>query len=107
MLRLGRWKSGFAFLLLLHLLVHPALHVQPFPELLAGSTQPNFTQQNASDPYDVCSLCRVAKALHVPAPVPVQERLPLQLCDRRTETSPALRAAERSQQIPRAPPLPA
>gem|GEM_PF-1584789 len=66
MLRLGRWKSGLGLLLLLHLLVHPATHVLRPPEIAASSASHVLVSQAKSDSDDVCSLCRVANALHAP-----------------------------------------
>jgi hypothetical protein len=105
MVRLGRWKSGLALLLFLHLLVHPAIHVHRVPELLASPTQHTLIREEASDPDDVCSLCRVANALHAPAPTFAEGPHLLQVGSQSAETPLALRTVERSQRIPRAPPV--
>jgi len=104
MVRLGRWKSGLALLLLLHLLVHPSTHVQRFSALASTGLQHNLTRVDAADPDDVCSLCRVANSLHPQLPTLTQEKLLFQAASQRVETSAAPRTVERSQTIPRAPP---
>jgi hypothetical protein len=104
MVRLGRLKSGFALLLLLHLLVHPAIHVLRLPELVASSTEHTLVRQDAAAPDDVCSLCRVANALHLPVPAPAPGQLLLQAGIHKIETPSAPRTAEWSQKNPRAPP---
>jgi hypothetical protein len=104
MVRLGRWKSGFALLLLLHLLVHPAIHVPRLPELVAGSTQHGLIREEASALDDVCSLCRVANSLQAPAPAPAESQLLLQVGSQSVETPSIPRAVDRSRRIPRAPP---
>jgi hypothetical protein len=104
MFRLGRWKSGLALLIMLHLLVHPAIHVHRTAGLLAVSSGHSLVRDEAANPDDVCSLCRVANALHAPAPSPVGEHLMLQVGSQRVDTPSALRTVERCQRIPRAPP---
>jgi len=105
MVRRGRWKSGLALLLFLHLLVHPAIHVHRIPELLTSATQHSLIREEGSDPDDVCSLCRVANALHGPAQVPALGELLLEVDIPRVETVAAARTVERFQRIPRAPPV--
>ena len=105
MVRLGRWKSGLALLIMLHLLVHPAIHVPRTPGLLNASSGHSLVRDEASHPDDVCSLCRVANAIHAPAPQPASEHLMLQVGSQRTEATSAPRLVERWQRIPRAPPV--
>lgn len=112
MVCLGRWKSGLALLLLVHLLVHPMVHPVTHlasrahwaSGLVAASTQHSLIREVASDPDDVCSLCRVANAFHTALPAPVQGQVQLLAAARRAETSAAPRTVERLQRIPRAPP---
>jgi len=105
MVRLGRWKSGLALLIMLHLLVHPAIHVHRTSGLLGTSTSHSLIRDEAAHPDDVCSLCRVANALHVPAPSLAGERLLLQGDGPHAEAASAPRAPARWQRIPRAPPI--
>jgi hypothetical protein len=103
--RLWRWKSGLVLVLMLHLLVHPAVHDQHVPELLSGSgSQHNLVREDASDAYDVCSLCRVANALHVPAPMLAAGQPLLQVGRKYVFVPRKPRTIERSQNTSRAPP---
>jgi len=47
MVRLGRWKSGLALLIMLHLLVHPAIHVHRTSGLLGTSTSHSLIRDEA------------------------------------------------------------
>jgi hypothetical protein len=105
MARLGRWKSGLALLIMLHLLVHPAFHVHSVSGLLAPSAGHSLIRDEASHPDDVCSLCRVANTLHAPAPLSATVHLMSQVGSQRAEAVSAPRAVERWQRIPRAPPI--
>jgi hypothetical protein len=104
MVRRGRWKSGLALLLFLHLLVHPAIHIHRSPELLTSATHHSLIREEGSDPDDVCSLCRVANALYGPGSAPAQGKILLEVDIQRVETVAAARTVERFQRIPRAPP---
>jgi hypothetical protein len=105
MARLGRWKSGLVLLIMLHLLVHPAIHVHAVPGLLTASAGHSLIRDEASHPDDVCSLCRVANTLHAPAPLSAAVRLVSQVGSHRAEVASVPRAVERWQSIPRAPPI--
>ncbi len=105
MVRLWRWKTVLALVLLVHMLVHPAIHDQRVPELLANlSPQHNLIREEASGPYDVCSLCRVANALHAPAPMPVEGQPLLQVGNQNIFVPLTARTIERSQHTSRGPP---
>ena len=109
MVCLGRWKSGLALLLLLHLLVHPMVHpvthlASPAQWASAAFTQHSLTRDVASDPDDICSLCRVANAFHTALPAPTQGQVLLQAAAPRAEIAAAPRTVERLQRILRAPP---
>jgi hypothetical protein len=105
MARLGRLKSGLTLLIMLHLLVHPAFHLHSLPGLLTASAGHSLIREEASHPDDVCSLCRVANALHAPAPLSAAVHLMSQVGSHRAEAVSVPRAVERWQQIPRAPPV--
>jgi hypothetical protein len=66
MLRVGKCKTVWAVLLMLHLMLHPALHAHALPE---QSGAPAATALRATvAPGDVCSLCRAADSLQLPGP---------------------------------------
>ena len=100
-----RWKSGLVLVLMLHLLVHPAIHDQHVPELLSGSgSQHNLIREDASTAYDVCSLCRVANALDVPAPMLATGHPLPQVGHQYVFVPLTPRTVERSQNTSRGPP---
>jgi hypothetical protein len=107
MMGLGRWKTGLAMVLLLHFLVHPAIHVHRSilqnPEL-SRCLQSSFESVDSSRD-DVCSLCRLANSLQMHIPVKLYADLALEAAAAPTEQLRCEHLAARRSSPPRAPPV--
>ena len=107
MMGFGRWKTGLAMVLLLHFLVHPAIHVHRIvdcrPEL-SRSSQSSFERADSSRD-DVCSLCRLANSLQMHIPIKLYADFALEASAAPAERLRGERLAARRSSPPRGPPV--